>query len=77
MSQSDMCFWLLLLAALIVLFTGPTVIALFRGVDDIGFIILLNAIAFVTLIALPVAYLAAIRAVPQSRGPYPPTTHHQ
>jgi hypothetical protein len=63
MDWSDLCFWLFLLAVLVIWFSGPTVIALARGIDDIGFILLLNALAVVTLVALPIAYLAAIFAV--------------
>ncbi|MBO2447122.1 hypothetical protein J4573_08490 [Actinomadura barringtoniae] len=76
MDWSDLWFWLSLLAVLAIVFTGPTLIALIRGIDDIGFILLLNAIAFVTLVALPIAYIAAIFAVRSDRGPTPPPDRH-
>ncbi|MFG2006203.1 hypothetical protein ACGFNU_44345 [Spirillospora sp. NPDC048911] len=53
-------FWLFLLAFLAALFTGPTVIALIRGIDGVGVVLLLNGLAFVTFVALPFAYIMAI-----------------
>jgi hypothetical protein len=58
--MTSIWFWLFLLTVLIALFAGPTVIALIRGIDDVGFILLLTGIAVVTLVVLPVAYVMAI-----------------
>jgi hypothetical protein len=69
-------FWLALIGGLVIVFASPTLIALIRQADDIGFIVLLNGISIMIPIALPVALVAAIMA-PRKKArrqylPYPP-----
>ena len=53
-------FWLGAIALLVFLAVLPTLIALIRGADDIGHIILINAICCAIGFAWPVALYAAI-----------------
>ncbi|TMR29885.1 hypothetical protein [Actinomadura geliboluensis] len=53
-------FWLGLIALPAFLAVLPTLIALVRGADDIGYIILINAICCAIGFAWPIALIAAI-----------------
>ncbi|MEV4676600.1 superinfection immunity protein [Actinomadura geliboluensis] len=66
-------FWLALIGILAVLAVLPTLIALARGADDIGYIILVNVICCATVFGWPIALIAAI-AWPRRhpRGPRSP-----
>lgn len=69
--QSSAFFWLGLIGLLAFLAVLPTLIALVRGVDDIGYIILINLICCATVLAWPIAVFAAMRwpiSHPRSSG---------
>ncbi len=53
-------FWLALIGVLAILAVLPTLIALARGADDIGYIILVNVICCATVFGWPIALIAAI-----------------
>jgi hypothetical protein len=53
-------FWLGLIALLAFLAVLPTLIAIIRGADDIGYIILINTICCAIGFAWPIALYAAI-----------------
>ncbi|SNS76717.1 hypothetical protein SAMN06265355_12860 [Actinomadura mexicana] len=59
--QSSAFFWLGLVGLLAFLAVLPTLIALIRGADDIGYIILSNLICCATVLAWPIAVFAAMR----------------
>ncbi|MEU4827064.1 hypothetical protein AB0H37_34770 [Actinomadura sp. NPDC023710] len=59
--QSSAFFWLGLIGLLAFLAVLPTLIALIRGADDIGYIILINLICCATVLAWPIAVFAAMR----------------
>ena len=59
--QSSAFFWLGLIGLLAFLAVLPTLIALIRGADDIGYIILINVICCATVLAWPIAVFAAMR----------------
>ncbi|SNT60803.1 Superinfection immunity protein [Actinomadura meyerae] len=63
-------FWLALIGLLAVLAVLPTLIALARGADDIGYIILVNVICTATVFGWPIALIAAI-AWPRRHPPHP------
>ncbi|MFA1544582.1 hypothetical protein [Actinomadura monticuli] len=58
--MNSIFFWLGLIALLAFLAVLPTLIALVRGADDIGHIILINAICCAIGFAWPIALYAAI-----------------
>ncbi|MFE9107011.1 superinfection immunity protein [Actinomadura geliboluensis] len=53
-------FWLALIGILAILAVLPTLIALARGADDIGYIILVNVICAATVFGWPIALIATI-----------------
>lgn len=59
--QSSAFFWLGLIGLLAFLTVLPTLIALIRGADDIGYIILINMICCATVFGWPIAVFAAMR----------------
>ncbi|MFG2245783.1 superinfection immunity protein [Spirillospora sp. NPDC048823] len=73
--QNSVYFWLALIGLLAVFAALPTLIALMRGADDIGYIILLNVICCVTVFGWPIALITAIRW--PRRFPDPPRTSYQ
>lgn len=58
--QNSIFFWLGLIALLAFLAVLPTLIAIIRGAEDIGYIILINAICCAIGLAWPIALYAAI-----------------
>lgn len=79
--QSSAFFWLGLIGLLALLAVLPTLIALIRGADDIGYIILINVICCATVFGWPIAVIAAMRwpsrhprrpGASQQPGPLPP-----
>ncbi|MFG2015623.1 superinfection immunity protein [Actinomadura geliboluensis] len=71
--QHSPFFCLALIGILAILAVLPTLIALARGADDIGYIILVNLICAATVFGWPIALIAAI-AWPRRhpRGPRSP-----
>ncbi|NDU73832.1 hypothetical protein GWI34_14465 [Actinomadura sp. DSM 109109] len=59
--QSSAFFWLGMILLLAFLAVLPTLIALARGADDIGHIILINVICCATVFGWPIAVFAAMR----------------
>jgi len=59
--QNSIFFWLALMGLLAFLAVLPTLIALARGVDDIGIIMLFNAICCTTVFGWPIALILAIK----------------
>ncbi|MFA1546133.1 hypothetical protein [Actinomadura chokoriensis] len=59
--HSSALFWLGLIVLLAFLAVLPTLIALIRGADDIGYIILINVICCTTGFGWPIAVIAAMR----------------
>ena len=70
--QSSAFFWLGLIGLLAFLAVLPTLIALIRGADDIGYIILINVICCATVFGWPIAVLAAMRW--STSHPRPPSS---
>ncbi|NEA29487.1 superinfection immunity protein [Actinomadura bangladeshensis] len=68
-------FWLAAMGLLAILAVLPTLIALARGADDIGYLILVNVICCATVFGWPIALVAAI-AWPR-RNPRPRRTPYQ
>ncbi|MEU8804831.1 hypothetical protein [Spirillospora sp. NPDC048819] len=84
--QNSTFFWLGLIGLLALLAVLPTLIALIRGADDIGQIILINAICCVIGFAWPIALIAAITwprrdahlaGLSYQQPPAPPHAHHR
>ncbi|MEU8344786.1 superinfection immunity protein [Spirillospora sp. NPDC048832] len=73
-------FWLALIGLLAILAVLPTLIALARGADDIGYLILVNVICCATVFGWPIALIAAIawprRHPPSPWNPAPPPHRH-
>ncbi|GAA1837178.1 superinfection immunity protein [Actinomadura chokoriensis] len=69
-------FWLALIGLLAILAVLPTLIALARGADNIGYLILVNVICCATVFGWPIALIAAIawprRHPPDPWSPAPP-----
>ncbi|TDC91974.1 superinfection immunity protein [Actinomadura sp. 7K507] len=75
--QSSVFVWLALIGFLVFLAVLPTLIAIGRGVDDIGYIVLVNVICCATVFGWPIALIAAIMwprryPRPSRRPPHPP-----
>ncbi|NKZ03278.1 superinfection immunity protein [Actinomadura latina] len=78
--QNSPFFLLALLGLLAILAVLPTLIALARGADDIGYLILVNVICCATVFGWPIALIAAIawprRHPPSTWSPaLPPPPH--
>lgn len=73
-------FWLATIGLLAILAVLPTLIALARGADDIGYLILVNVICCATVFGWPIALIAAItwprRHPPGPWSPAPPPHRH-
>ncbi len=59
--------WLALIAVLVLLAVLPTLIAIARDVDDLGFIVVLNVLCCATVLGWPVALITALRWPPRRR----------
>ncbi|TDD71112.1 superinfection immunity protein [Actinomadura rubrisoli] len=59
--QTSAVLWLILIGILVSVAVLPTFIAIARGADDIGFIILTNALCCATVLGWPIALVAAIK----------------
>lgn len=74
-------FWLALIGLLAILAVLPTLIALARGADDIGYLILVNVLCCATVFGWPIALIAAIawprRDPPNLWSPVPPPHEHR
>lgn len=68
--QSSTFIWLAPIGLLVFLAVLPTLIAVIRDVDDLGYIVLVNVICCVTVIAWPIALFAAVRW-PRRHPPLP------
>jgi hypothetical protein len=68
--QSSAFFWLVLIGLLLFLAVLPTLIAIVRGADDIGYLVLVNVICCATVLGWPIALIAAIRW-PRRQPPLP------
>ncbi|WP_021591191.1 superinfection immunity protein [Actinomadura welshii] len=81
--HSSAFFWLVLIGLLVFLAVLPTLIAVIRGADDIGYIVLVNVICCATVLGWPIALVAAIRWPRRhpplqrtpSQGPPAPSLH--
>ncbi|TDE29988.1 superinfection immunity protein [Actinomadura sp. 6K520] len=59
--QGNELFLLALIGFLVLLAVLPTLIAIVRGVEEIGYIVLVNVICCMTVFGWPIALIAAIR----------------
>ncbi|URM97400.1 DUF4175 domain-containing protein [Actinomadura madurae] len=71
--QNSPLFWLALIGLLVFLAVLPTLIAVIRGADDIGYLVLVNVIC-ATVLGWPIALIAAIRW-PRRHPPLRRTPH--
>ncbi len=82
--QNSVCFWLLLIGILAFLAVLPTLIAIARGTEDLGFILMANVICCITVFGWPIALIAALKwprryprlpRTPCQRPPAPPLSY--
>ncbi|WP_433332930.1 hypothetical protein [Spirillospora sp. CA-294931] len=72
MDLSNILYWTFICGAFFALFISPSAIALIRRVDNIGMVLILNAVGIVTLLILPVAWWLAF-TLPRRLPPRPET----
>ncbi|URN07669.1 hypothetical protein LUW74_32815 [Actinomadura madurae] len=73
--QNSALLWLALIGLLVFLAVLPTLIAVIRGADDIGYLVLVNVICCATVLGWAIALIAAIRW-PRRHPPLRRTPHH-